>query len=338
MGTEHDKPTGTLVPRLLNHLLPVGLVVAVAVALFVPGPGAFLSDHKAMRWLTVVLFFLTGLRFQSHQARATPAEVGAAAAWHAVLTAVPVSLLVAPVLGVLLGRLVGLEQALLVGFIVVSCVPPTLSSGVILTGVARGNTMLATLLTIILNGLGVLLVPKSVALGLDVGTQLSIDPWQLLAKLALLVLLPFFVALAIRPWVLRKLGRPSSVLPNLVVIAMVWIATSGGRDKLLGIPPGTFALLAGLCLALHCTLLVVNYGLGRLQKLPRPELKALVFVASQKTLPVSLAILGMLASSDQFDDALVEAAAVSCIMFHMLQLLLDSVLATRRKDAAAPAD
>lgn len=332
MGTEQDKQAGALAPRLLKHLLPVGLVVAVAVAMLVPGPGRTLNDYKAMRWLTVVLFFLTGLRFQSHQARAT------LGAWHAVLTAVPVSLLVAPVLGVLLGRLVGLEQALLVGFIVVSCVPPTLSSGVIITGVARGNTMLATLLTIILNGLGVLLVPKSVALGLDVGTQLSIDPWQLLAKLALLVLLPFFVALVIRPWVLRKLGRPSSVFPNLVVIAMVWIATSGGRDKLLGIPPGTFALLAGLCLALHCTLLVVNYTAGRLQKLPLPELKALVFVASQKTLPVSLAVLGMLASSDQFDDALVEAAAVSCIMFHMLQLLLDSILATRWKDATEPAD
>jgi sodium/bile acid cotransporter 7 len=50
--------------------------------------------------------------------------------------------------------------------------------------------------------------------------------------------------------------------------------------------------------------------------------KALTIVASQKTLPVSAFVV-----AQAFDDR--PAAIVPCIVFHILQILLDTVLAHR---------
>ena len=52
--------------------------------------------------------------------------------------------------------------------------------------------------------------------------------------------------------------------------------------------------------------------------------KALLFVASQKTLAISLAVL----ASVQFDTG---SAIIVCLLFHFFQLFLDSFLASYMK-------
>jgi predicted Na+-dependent transporter len=72
--------------------------------------------------------------------------------------------------------------------------------------------------------------------------------------------------------------------------------------------------------ALHGVMLAVNWFLGRLLRLDRPNHKALVFVSSQKALTVS-----SLVWAAYFADY--PLAIIACIVFHLLQIIADTLLA-----------
>ncbi|MCI5168446.1 MAG: hypothetical protein D3903_20735 [Candidatus Electrothrix sp. GM3_4] len=72
----------------------------------------------------------------------------------------------------------------------------------------------------------------------------------------------------------------------------------------------------------HFLLLGINSQAAKLFKLNPEDSKALLFVASQKTLPISLAVLAGLHQDTG-------NAVIVCLLFHFVQLLVDSMLASR---------
>ena len=114
---------------------------------------------------------------------------------------------------------------------------------------------------------------------------------------------------------------------------------SESQAQLLAVPVEALALAAAAAAALHVLLLLLNStacsvlrlgGRGRAANRVR---RALILACSQKTLPVSVAVVA------QLGDTLGDAGLVilPCIVFHLLQILIDSslVAAWRRADAAA---
>ena len=74
---------------------------------------------------------------------------------------------------------------------------------------------------------------------------------------------------------------------------------------------------------MHGVLLVINGTAGKyLLGLKVPENKALLFVASQKTLPISISILAALGDKTAL-------ALLTCIVFHFWQLLVDSIISAK---------
>ncbi|NVK40925.1 MAG: bile acid:sodium symporter [Oceanospirillaceae bacterium] len=299
--------------------LPLGLCVAIAVALLWPGPGLWLNELDLLPALVALIFLINGLQTRTASLRVEP-RFGRTFA-----VAFLINLLLSPLLGWLIVRHAGLDDSLGLGLLVMALVPPTLSSCIVLTGVAGGKTLWALLLTLGLNFLGILTVP--LLLGALVGSSIELSPWPLLFKLLQIVLLPFVLGLLLRPLCgALAAARWLGLVPTLCVIASVWVTLSASQQSLLQLSLPALVYLGLLVLLLHVALLALSALSAPLLKLDPAERSALLLTASQKTLPVAVSVLVGLGSSTG-------VAVISCILFHFLQLLLDSFLAPRLRAA-----
>jgi len=299
---------------LRRLFLPLGLVLALTAGLLLPGPGRFLHDLHLIKGLVALIFLISG-----HQASPT---TGPGYRQGLILAAaVLLTLFLAPLLGLLLARSFPLSPGMALGLTVMAAVPPTLSSGVVMTAISGGNTALALLLTVGLNLAGILTLPLVLGILLHCG-PVHLDRVDLLLTLVLLVLVPFLFGRG-----LRQLfpPRPDSSWPgylsSLCVILVVYLALAAERDSVFPLDR-EYPTLISAALLFHLLLLTISLATARLLRLTVQEQKAVVFVCSQKTLPLALAALSCLPAAPG-------RAAVACLLLHFLQLVVDSFLAGR---------
>ena len=299
-----------------SYFLPVGLVLALVVAMAEPVPGAVLHANGVVPWMVVTIFLVNGyqinLRELPRASKVAPAS----------LVAVLISLLISPLIGLVVVSAFALPPDVALGLMVMATVPPTLSSGIVMTQVAGGNAPKALFLTILLNLIGVFTIPLMLQLTLGSAGLDTVSPLLMFKQLVLLVLVPFVVGAAVRVLV----GRPSHhwllrYLPSACVITTVWASASASSDMLKALDVGLLLLVLFGALAIHGSLLILCWLARYLYRPRRDEWLALLFTASQKTLPIALGVLAVMHQS-------VGAAVVACIVFHFLQLFIDSLIAS----------
>jgi sodium/bile acid cotransporter 7 len=306
-----------------SWFLPIGLIAAVAAAWLVPGPGAWLKDAGLVPWLVATIFLVNGYQIRL---RETPVNRSLLLAFAA-LTAL--TLIAGPAMGTAAARLAALPGPLAVGLIVIAAMPSTLSSAIVMTEVARGNTAWALMLTLALNVAGIVIVPFTLAVALHLGGEVALSPWPLLAKLVVVVLLPFMLGQTA-----RYLGRrdwPRVVVryvPSACIIAGVWMALASAHDTLTTVRLVDLIAIAIAALAVHGALLLLSRGTALVLGLDRGATWAVVLTGSQKTLPVAISVLAGLPGGTG-------VAVVSAVVFHFLHLMLDSALVARAR-AHAP--
>ena len=81
-------------------------------------------------------------------------------------------------------------------------------------------------------------------------------------------------------------------------------------------------------LAIHALYLLLNGGACVLLQLEAAARKAVVLMASQKTLPVAMTVLAFLPDSAVSPEQK-GLLAIPCIVFHLGQIFMDAVIATR---------
>ncbi len=203
-----------------------------------------------------------------------------------------------------------------------STVPPTISSGVVITDVSEGDTVLALFLTIAINIIGIFTMPYVLDISLQATGSIDIDQTTLLLKMLFFVLLPFLVGKYIRKVAKReKVASFWSYVNSSCVISMVYASISTSTDAFSGFSIIDFTQCIIAVAVVHCLLLGVNTYAGRQLQLPWFEKKALLFVTSQKTLAIALAVLTTIGYSNG-------SAIIVCLTFHFFQLVLDSALAS----------
>ncbi len=296
--------------------LPLGLLLAAVFALALPTAGIFISEHNGIRLFICVIFLVSGYQTGT---KGMPLNKGML---PVLLTAVAVSLFLSPLLGLAVSRVISLPPSLITGLIIICAVPPTLSSGTVITGVSRGNTVLALMLTIFLNLLGILTLPFMLDLCLKAAGPVAINRSALLVKMLLLVLLPFVLGRLIR--VAAKKKRVSanwSYVNSSCVILAVYATLAVSKAQLFSIGAEEYALILFSVSLIHTLLLCINAFAAKMLALNPADSRALIFVVSQKTFPVSLAVLaGMKVDTGK--------AVIVCLMFHFFQLFADSLLAS----------
>jgi solute carrier family 10 (sodium/bile acid cotransporter), member 7 len=297
--------------------LPLGLIVAFTAGLAYPPPGIAFKSLGLVPYLVGTIFLINGYSTKTEE---LPRD-------HSFLLTLIfggiVALLVGPFIGLGVGKTLAIEAVFATGLIVMSAMPPTLSSGIIIVDSAEGNNAWAIIMTVSLSFIAILTIPFMLSLTLAIGGEATISPGLLMRKLALMVLLPFTVGFAAKKIIKKNTPTPVKYIPTLCIIFIVWGAVSASARQLADMPLRDFAMIIPAVLLVHLILLGINYTGGRyLLKLKQPENRALFFVCSQKTLPVALSVLTAL-------SLVSPQTLIICICFHFLQIIFDSSLAAR---------
>ncbi|XRB02190.1 sodium metabolite cotransporter [Pycnococcus provasolii] len=221
-----------------------------------------------------------------------------------------------------------------VGLCILATVPTTLSSGVTLVAIGKGNAALALMIVVVTNALGVVVTPlwiqayaaasllirtSTTSTSTTTTTSISnLDSTSLLINLVLTVLVPLVAGKVVRE-ILHCVGGDGSFfdmqthkrwlvhVSSLSLIIIVWMNVSVGEAQLKAQNGKSISTLVALGILFHLTLLALNapvvlatmrnqHTASQRWWLPSKEGKAALILSSQKTLPVSLTVLSMLPS------------------------------------------
>ncbi len=320
--------------RLLGFLkkqfLPVGLIAVAVLGFVFPAPGLYMAGLSTQHIAVTLIFLCSGLMLRTDEVHA------ALSAWSGTLWGSVSILFITPVLGAAIAFQLPMDRHFQVGLALFCCMPTTLSSGIALTNQARGNVALALLLTVLTNIAGIFTVPFVLAQLLETLGQVELSAAELLKKLCLSILLPLAVGKYLRRFVEEWADRNRTGLTmfsSLALISIPWMKFSESSEKLSQIALASLALMLLSGLVIHVLYLLLNNGACRLLRLQIEARKAVVLLASQKTLPVAMAVLAFLPESAVSAEAR-GLIAIPCITFHLGQIFLDAVIATRWGRAA----
>ncbi|GLI65334.1 hypothetical protein VaNZ11_008880, partial [Volvox africanus] len=331
-----------------EQYLPLMLLTALLAAVLKPSWGLAASRTSLQSGVTFTIFIVQGVMLRKGEAEKALDAKGAIA-WG--LASI---LFLTPLVAPLAGALPLQPSGLALGLLIFACMPTTLSSGVALTQVLGGNTALALLLTITTNMTSVFTLPfvlpwalqASAALGGfscggdNNGVAVQLDPMPLLVQLVQCILLPSLIGAGvrgvlpeIRAWVDSN-RRTLSIISGALLSLVPWIQVSKALAQGVAVAPGALATAVSCSLGLHVFYLALNAAAAEVFRLggadPRvaaPTRRALVVVASQKTLPVAMAVLGRLGPVVGAEAA--GCAALTAVFSHLAQTCADFWLVSR---------
>ena len=293
--------------------LPVGLALSIVLSLLFPIPGAWLNELGCLPFVIALIFVINGI-----QTTVNDVKVGDGFS-KTLASAFFINLIVAPIIGWMCFYFLNIEIAFIIGLVVMCVMPPTLSSCVVLTRLVGGNAQWSLWFTLLLNFIGILTIP--ITLSLIIGKGIHIDGWNLLFKLTSMVALPFAVGMLLRHYIdvsgfIGKLKH----WPTLLVISGAWMTLSSSQQELLSVSFLSLIVILALSGLIHCLLLLSCFILQKWAKFPFANYMALLFTASQKTMPIAVSVVVAI-------DSKLGLAIIVCVIFHTLQMLIDSTLA-----------
>jgi solute carrier family 10 (sodium/bile acid cotransporter), member 7 len=286
--------------------------------------GLFLKSNHGPEIMIFLIFIISGLLIESDQIRAGIKDV------KSTVLALIVIIIIAPIAASLL-CLFPLETGVIVGLFIVSVMPTTLSSGIVMTGTAGGNMAHALFITILSNFIGIVSIPiiLPVLLSfLDQEKVLTIDRGAILIKLIFLVLLPLVIGMVAKARIFTagQLGKfKLQLLNQWMIIGIVFISLSGAKQVLLG-SGNTFFIILVLVGVFHLMLLGSSFLLVKFFGVKKGCYESLIFMGSQKTLALSAMI--QLTYFNEFGTAL-----LVCVLHHIVHLMIDGYLSTKMNNA-----
>ncbi|KAJ7970568.1 putative Bile acid:sodium symporter [Quillaja saponaria] len=315
-----------------KNFLPLALVGGVVLGLANPSLGCLADRFYLSKIGPFGIFIISGLTLRNK-------EIGnAVEAWPVGLFGLVSILLLTPYFSRLILQIQLQPQELLTGLALFSCMPTTLSSGVALTQLAGGNSALALAMTVLSNILGILIVPFSISKYVAKGVGITLPTKQLFTSLVFTILIPLILGKVVREY-FKGLGhfvdhnqKLFSKINSVLLSLVPWIQVSRSRSLLLMVKPTVFLVAIGLGILLHMILLALHalaiWSLsavsgGKNSLFSRKgNAIALILVASQKTLPVTVAVIEPLGGALGESGLLV----LPCVAAHLNQIIIDSFL------------
>jgi len=329
---EPSKEMSGLADYIVKHWFVSGLLLIPALTLVdttgtVPGAGTWLVSHGGPDAIILLVFFFSGLGLDSREVSAGIRDL------QGITLALLLVFAVSPLLSILPCAL-PLEEGIRIGIFLVAAMPTTLSTGVVMTGAARGNVAHALTITILANGLSVFTIPITLSFLLHLMGQsvpVSIDKSSIMVQIALLVIAPLVAGGLVRrasdattaPYYDRL-----QVVNQILVLVIVWTSVSQSRLDILANLDG-LALVSLLAFFYHGLVLIFAWALIRLFRLPPGRRESIIFMGGQKTL-----ILSVILQASYFSQY--GTALVFCVVHHIIHLLMDGFLVEKLRASRCP--
>ncbi len=221
---------------------------------------------------------------------------------------------------------------ILLGYLYLGLLPTTITTAVVYTSKAGGDSPAALFTTAVSNVMGVFTVPLMVGGILVVsGFEAELEGFHLgptLLKISSLILVPLLVGQLLRPWGKTWAGRHKGFLKNLNVGLIYFIVFAAFSESFVsGTWEGYDSLFVGVhfvSLALLLALVnVLAWMTGRLLFKEQGDRIAYTFCASQKTLAAGVPMAGAIFSAASPDLGMV---LLPIMIYHPLQLILGGSL------------
>ncbi|XP_031115445.1 probable sodium/metabolite cotransporter BASS4, chloroplastic [Ipomoea triloba] len=315
-----------------DNFLPIALVCGVALGLANPSLGCLADRYHLSKFSTFGIFIISGLTLRTE-------EVGAAAeAWPVALFGLASILFLTPLFSKIILLLRLQPQEFITGLAIFCCMPTTLSSGVALTRLAGGNSALALSMTVISSLIGILIIPFSISKLVATGVGVSVPTEQLMRSLVLTLLVPLIVGKVFRE-IFKSVAdfadqnRKLLSMTNSMLLSLApFIQVSRSRSLLLLVNPAVFLVAVVMGAVLHAMLFAFNAvaiqvlssisGGSESAFAKKENASALLLVASQKTLPIMVAV------AEQLGGGLGETGllVLPCVAAHLNQIIIDSFI------------
>jgi len=326
----------------------LAVVAAVVLAFAWPEPGAR-GGVIGMGWLKtagiMTIFLLQGLLLPTRELARGMGNVrlhGFVQAW--IFVGVPVLVL-------LLGLVARgwFDPAVWNGFLYLAILPTTVSSAVVLSTAAGGDTSGALFNVTAANVAGVVAVPGWCMLLFAVSGGVPMDPLPLLVSLAQMIVLPLAVGQCLRPLLVGRRAferaKPHfKTVNNAIIVYTIYTAFCGSvtGDTWAGFGAATLAaVIAMTALVLVLVSWLVWLSSGRLG-LDRDSRISAFYCASQKTLAAGVPMATALFGGAQIAGDAGTAAGIDLgllilplMVYHPLQLLLGGAMVARFANANA---
>src|ERR1700726_4947825 len=311
----------------------VALLCSVALAFLFPSPGAregWMHPDLLNNAGIVLILFLQGL------AMAVERMKSGAANWRLHLIIQSFTFLLFPVVGLAFHEITRViwpsePSALRDGFLYLCVLPSTVSTSVVLTSVAGGNTAAAILSAAFSNIVGVILTPLLVTLLMQASGKTgtgSLGP--LLLDITMLTLLPFAAGVGLRPFIRRWVDANKkwvNRISNGVILFFVYSAFCDSvKERIWHLYGLLLTVQILLCVAvLFGTVSLLIYLASQMARLNREDAIACYFCSVKKTLAmgVPLAVLIFGARTD------LSLILLPIMFYHPFQLFTNGILANR---------
>jgi sodium/bile acid cotransporter 7 len=326
--------------RLPIDPFTAALLGTVLLASLLPCRGeAAVGFDRATDAAIMLLFFLHGAKLSR------AAVVQGATHWRLHLTVLASTFVLFPLLGLVLKPMVHglLTPSLMLGVLFVCTLPSTVQSSIAFTSMAGGNVPAAVVSASMSNLLGMVITPLLVSLLIaahgDAGGISLQGVWDIVQ----LLLLPFALGHALRPWIAHWVDRHRPLLRYTdqgTILLVVYTAFSAALVEGLwhSTPPlallatlGVDALLLGLAMGV---IWIASRWLG----FSRADRITIFFCGSKKSLASGIPMAKILFVGQVGG---LGALVLPLMIFHQLQLMVCAVIAqrlARHPDAAGIAD
>ncbi len=310
----------------------LGLIAVVLLAFAFPDPGTrtgWLHPDLVQNVGIALILFLQGISMPLEKVRK------GAGNWKLHVIIQSFTFLVFPLAGLgfsfVLQELWTTEPAAVrEGFLYLCVLPSTISTSVVLTSVAGGNTAAAILSAAFSNIIGVVLTPLLVSLLMHVtGKAGTGSLGSLLLSITMLTLLPFAAGVSLRPLVRNSVDANKkwvNRISNSIILFFVYSAFCDSIKERIWHEYGlllTVQIL--LCVAtLFSTISALIYFASRLARLNREDAIACYFCSVKKTLAMGVP-LAVLIFGSRTDLSLI---LLPLMFYHPFQLLINGILAS----------
>lgn len=316
-----------MIARLQKNWFLIGIIVVICLAKFAPfigAKGGILKPEVTVKYIAVSAIFLnSGLSLKSEELKSALSNV------RLHLFVQGFTLAFVPGLFSLLVKLLelsSLNEWLLKGLLVVGCMPPPVSSAVILTKAVGGNEAAAIFNSAFGSFLGIFVTPFLLLVFL--GSSSAVPFASIVGQLSMTVVFPLLIGQFLRRYIkdwMEQTKPPFGTISSCVLLLIIYTTFCDTFSHKSGeIDSSSILAVAVLIICLQCCLLMLTFSLATTRDSPftSADTVAIMFCSTHKSLTLGIPMLKIVFSGYSY----LSLISIPLLIYHPVQILLGGLL------------